>query len=317
MSKTYSLQDLELCLRVAERGNMSEAGRELGLTTAAVSAAVKRLELALGANLFDRTTRSMRLSAAGEIFIPHLQQVLGGLDVAESELRNLQGLVSGEIRISMPSDLGRNLLLELLDGFQNIHPNLKFIVHISDSVQDLYREGLDLVIRYGDQKDSGLIAQKLCDNRRVLAAAPAYVARVGQPATLADLINHNCILFYRNDSPYSKWLFEVDGREQTIQVKGNRYANDGELVKRWALAGHGIVYKSRLDIARELENGSLVELLPNQYQGQTAPLYAVYKERRYQTYRMAQLLGYLRQHMGNLEAKQQEAGLMGQTEEKQ
>lgn len=303
MSKAYSLQDLELCLRVAERGNMSEAGRELGLTTAAVSAAIKRLELALGASLFDRTTRSMRPSAAGEIFIPHLQQVLSGLELAENELRNLQALVSGEIRISIPSDLGRNLLLALLDGFQNLHPNLKFVVHISDSVQDLYREGLDLVIRYGDQKDSGLIAQKLCDNRRVLAAAPSYIAEAGLPASLEDLANHNCILFYRNDSPYSKWLFELDGRQHAIQVSGNRYANDGELVKRWALAGRGIVYKSRLDIAQELETGRLVELLPGQYQGQTAPLYAVYKERRYQTYRVTQFLGYLRQQMKNLEAK--------------
>lgn len=301
MSRAYSLQDLELCLRVAERGNMSEAGRELGLTTAAVSAAIKRLELALGANLFDRTTRSLRLSAAGEIFIPQLQQVLGGLDIAENELRNLQTLVSGEIRISIPSDLGRNLLLELMDGFQDLHPNLKLVVHISDSVQDLYREGLDLVIRYGDQKDSGLIALKLCDNRRVLAAAPSYIARAGQPAYLEELANHNCILFYRNDSPYSKWLFTVDGREQAVQVSGNRYANDGELVKRWALAGHGIVYKSRLDVARELESGALQELLAGHYQGQAAPLYAVYKERRYQTYRMTQLLSYLRQQMREVE----------------
>jgi DNA-binding transcriptional LysR family regulator len=304
MSRAYSLQDLELCLRIAERGNMSEAGRELGLTTAAVSAAVKRLELALGVNLFDRTTRSMRLSAAGEIFIPHLQHVLDGLDVAESELRNLQTQVSGEIRLSIPSDLGRNLLLELLDSYQVLHPRVKFIVHISDSVQDLYREGLDLVIRYGEQKDSGLIAQKLCDNRRVLAASPSYIARIGQPATIEDLADHNCILFYRNDSPYSKWLFEVNGREQAVQVNGNRYANDGELVKRWALAGQGIVYKSRLDVTRELEEGSLVELLSGQYLGQQAPLYAVYKERRYQAYRITQFLSYLRQQMGGLDVSE-------------
>lgn len=306
MSKAYSLQDLEICLRVAERGNMSEAGRELGLTTAAISAAIKRLELALGASLFDRNTRSMRLSAAGEIFIPHLQQVLGELALAENKLRNLQTEVSGEIRISIPSDLGRNLLLELLDDFQALHPKLRLVVHISDSIQDLYREGLDLVIRYGEQKDSGLIAQKLCDNRRVLAAAPSYIAKAGQLQSLQDLANHNCILFYRNDSPYSKWLFDVAGVEQTVEVKGNRYANDGELVKRWAVAGHGIVYKSALDVACELDTGELVELLPDQYRGQPAPLYAVYKERRYQSHRIAQLLGYLRQHMGELEDKSPE-----------
>lgn len=147
---------------------MSEVGRQLNMTTAAVSAAIKRLEAGLDVSLFERTTRSLRLSAAGEAFIPHLQQVLGALDVAESELRNLQTLVVGEIRVGLPSYLGRNLLSRILDDFQSLHPQVRFIVHLSDYIQDLYRDELDIVIRYGDLQDSNLIAAKLCDNRRVL-----------------------------------------------------------------------------------------------------------------------------------------------------
>lgn len=144
MAKAYSLQDLELLLQVAERGSMSEVGRQLNMTTAGVSAAIKRLEAALGVTFFERTTRSLHLSAAGEAFIPQLQQVLGALDLAENELRNRQTLVAGEIRIGLPSDLGRHHLLGLLDDFQELNPQVRFILHISDSIQDLYRDELDI-----------------------------------------------------------------------------------------------------------------------------------------------------------------------------
>lgn len=297
MARPYSLQDLELLMHVAERGNMSEVGRQLNMTTAAVSAAIKRLEAALDVSLFERTTRSLRLSAAGEAFMPHLQQVLGALDVAESQLRNLQTLVAGEIRIGLPSDLGRNRLSGILDDFQELHPQVRFIVHLSDYIQDLYRDELDIVIRYGDLQDSNLIASKLCENRRVLVASPAYVQNHPAIQSLADLAEHNCLMFYRNDRPYSKWQFEQDGEQITINVTGDRSANDGELVKRWALAGKGIAYKSALDVAQELESGELVELLAGQYHGQSTPVYLLYKERKYQAYRITALISYLKSAM--------------------
>ena len=297
MARAYSFQDLELLVRVAESSNMSEVARQLNLTNAAVSATIKRLEIALGVSLFERTTRSLRLSAAGESFIPHVQQVLGALDVAENELHNLQTLVAGEIRIGLPSDLGRSLLLSIFDEFQERYPQVKFTLHFSDFLQDLYRENLDLVIRYGEQKDSGLIAKKLCENRRVLVASPQYLARHPPLKALLDLTKHNCILFYRNDRPYSKWQFELGDKPVEIDVSGDRSADDGEVVKRWAVAGRGIAYKSRLDVQHELANGELVELLAGQYVGQISPVYAVYKERKYQPYRITALLAHLEQSM--------------------
>lgn len=294
MTRPYSLQDLELLMYVAERGNMSEVGRQLNMTTAAVSAAIKRLEAALDVSLFERTTRSLRLSAAGEAFIPHLQQVLGALDVAESELRNLQTLVAGEIRIGLPSDLGRHRLSGFLDDFQDLHPQVRFIVHLSDYIQDLYRDELDIVIRYGDLQDSNLIASKLCENQRVLVASPEYLQSHSRIQALTDLVGHNCLMFYRNDRPYSKWQFEQGGQPITINVTGDRSANDGELVKRWALAGKGIAYKSKLDVERELIAGELVEVLEGQYCGQSTPVYLLYKERKYQAYRITALIAYLK-----------------------
>lgn len=294
MNRAYSLQDLELLMQVAERGNMSEVGRQLNMTTAAVSAAIKRLEKALGVNLIERTTRSLRLSAAGETLIPYLQQVLGTLDEAENELGNHQALAVGEIRIGVPSDLGRNRILDSLNAFQTLNPGVSIIVQVSDLIQDLYRDELDIVVRYGEPKDSSLIATKLCDNRRVLVASPAYVANHGQIKRIEDLVNHNCLLFYLSGRLYNKWQFETREGSVSIKVAGNRSANDGELVKRWAIAGEGIAYKSALDVAGELSSGALVELMAGQYEGQPSPIYLLYKERRYQVYRMTALIRHFK-----------------------
>lgn len=293
MSKPYSLQDLELFLRVVECGNMSEVARQLNVTNAAVSASIKRLELALDVSLLERTTRSLHLSAAGQSLIPYLQQALGALDDAESELRNLQTAVVGEISIGLPSDLGRHLLLGILDAFQQQYPGIRLRLDFSDLMQDLYRDNLDLVIRYGDLRDSSLVARKLCDNRRVLAAAPGYIAQMPPLNTLEDLANHNCLYFYRNDRPYNQWIFYRDGDRVEVPIQGNRHTNDGEVVRRWGLAGHGIVYKSALDLAPDIKQGTLVSLLDGKYQGQSTPLYAVYKQRKYQPYRLTALIDHL------------------------
>lgn len=300
MSKTYSLQDLELFLRVAETSNMSEAARQLNITNAAVSAAIKRLEVALGVSLLERTTRSLNLSAAGESLIPYVQHALGALGDAESELHNLQTSIAGEISIGAPSDLGRHLLLRILDDFQQQYPRVSLRLSFSDTMQDLYREGLDLVIRYGDLRDSSLIARKLCENRRMLAAAPAYIEKMPELNRLEDLVHHNCIYFYCNDRPYNNWVFYRDNELVEIPVQGNRNSNDGEVVRRWGLAGHGIIYKSALDLRDDIAQGRLIPLLDGQYQGHSTSPYAVYKERKYQPFRLTALLAHLEKNLQSL-----------------
>lgn len=303
MAKPYSLQDLELFLRVSESGNMSEVARQLNVTNAAVSAAIKRLELALGVSLLERTTRSINLSAAGQSLIPYLQQALGALEDAESELRNLQTAVAGEISIGLPSDLGRNIALGILDDFQEKYPRVSLRLDFSDLMQDLYRENLDLVIRYGELGDSSLIARKLCDNERVLAAAPSYIEQMPPLESLEDLIHHNCLYFCRNDRPYNHWIFYRDGKRTEIPIQGNRHTNDGEVVRRWGVAGRGIIYKSALDIAEDISAGRLVTLLDKKYRGQPTPIYAVYKQRKYQPYRITALLQHLEQALNQISIK--------------
>ncbi len=300
MTRPYSLQDLELFLRVVDSGNMSEVARQLNITNAAVSASIKRLELALNVSLFERTTRSLHLSAAGQSLIPYLQQALGALDDAESELRNSQTAVAGEISIGLPSDLGRHLLINILDRFQQQYPRIRLRLDLSDLMQDLYRDNLDLVIRYGELRDSSLVARKLCDNQRLLAAAPEYIAQMPPLNTLEDLAHHNCLYFYRNDRPYNQWIFYRAGDRVEVSIQGNRHTNDGEVVRRWGVAGHGIIYKSALDLAVDVKQGRLVTLLDGKYQGQPTPLYAVYKQRKYQPFRLTALLNHLEEQVKQL-----------------
>ena len=173
----------------------------------------------------------------------------------------------------MPSDLGRNVLLPWLDEFQRRHPRVGFQVRISDRLADLFRQPVDLAVRYGTPADSSLVALPLSEsNRRVVCASPAYLARHGTPQAPADLRRHNCLSFVLGESLHDRWTFERDGVSQTVPVKGDRVSDDGELVRRWALAGCGVAYKSRYDVLEDLRAGRLVQLFGD-HLGEPSPLY--------------------------------------------
>ncbi|THF64748.1 LysR family transcriptional regulator [Pseudothauera nasutitermitis] len=291
------LDDLRLFVRVAEAGAISTAARTLGLSPAAASAALKRLERRLDARLFERSTRSLRLTPAGEAFLGHCAQALEVLDGGLATLRHGREELSGDIHLGAPSDLGRGTLDAVLEDFRRRHPQIRLILHLADGMHDLYRNPLDLVLRYGGLRDSSLVARKLCDNHRVVCAAPAYLARAGRPATPAELAAHNCLCFYLSNGLYDRWRLTLDGRQYEIDVRGDRAAADGALVHQWALDGHGIAYKSRLDIRADLAAGRLVDLFPRAA-CEPAPLYAVYPSRRHQPARVKALVDDLERTLG-------------------
>jgi DNA-binding transcriptional LysR family regulator len=160
-------------------------------------------------------------------------------------------------------------------------------MHLSDGLVDLYRNPIDLVLRYGLSQDSKLIGRKLCDNTRVLVASPDCLARHGQPDSVEELAR-----FYRNGELFNRWRLFHHGQQREVTVSGDRADDDGALVRKWAMQGHGIAYKSRLDVAGDLESGRLVDLFPDA-RGEPSPLYVAYPSRRYQPARIKVLLGYL------------------------
>lgn len=278
--KIKNLQDLEIFVRAAESGGLSAAARMLELSPAVASAALKRLEADLNTALFIRTTRSMRLTLEGERLLARCKPLLDSLKEAEEELIAGHALIKGNLQISMPSDLGRNLVLPWLDEFQVQYPDIRMRVQISDRIADIYRQPVDIAIRYGKPSDSGLIALPLVDeNRRILCAAPSYLKKYGQPASPQELVHHNCLCFMVSDTAYDTWRFRKDGQETLVNVRGNRLSDDSDAVRRWAVAGHGIVYRSRMDMATDVAAGRLRVICPD-WEGENVPLYFVCADRR-------------------------------------
>ncbi|WP_232293465.1 LysR family transcriptional regulator [Stigmatella aurantiaca] len=275
MTKMVRFEDLQVFVAAADAGSFSAASRVLNVTPAVASTAMKRLEQALEVRLFIRSTRSLRLTDEGERYLVHARLALRALEDGRMTVARRKGDLTGTLKLSVPSDFGRNVLLPWLDEFQSTFPKLTVQLRVSDRVADLYRQPVDVAIRYGTLEDSALVSQPLAPtNRRVLCAAPAYLARHGAPETLEGLRRHNCLRFTLGDGVHDRWSFQGPKGLEVITVDGNRFCDDADVVRRWALAGQGIVYKSFLDLAGDLKAGRLVPLLPA-YKGEPTPLQLV------------------------------------------
>jgi DNA-binding transcriptional LysR family regulator len=276
-----ALSDLHLFVRVAQASSLSEAARAMDMTPAAASAAIKRLEAELGAPLFVRSTRHLRLSTEGELFLDDCRAGLDILTQARDRLTAGNDQVSGVVSFSMPSDLGRNVVLPWLHTFHARHPQVQIRLHVSDRVIDIVRNPVDLALRYGDPPDSSLVSMAVAPlNRRSLCASPAYLARHGTPRTPHELVLHNCLCYLLSDRTHDHWSFMRGAEIAEVDVRGSFQCDDGDAVRLLALRGEGIIYKSTLDVAADLRSGALVQLCPD-WQGETAALNLICPGRRH------------------------------------
>lgn len=298
---------LQLFVAVAEAGSFSAAARRLDLGPVQASATIARLEHELGVRLFERSTRRLRLTEAGEQWLPHARQLLATWEDGQAALRDATAgeaqPLSGRLRVSLPSDLGRQHLWRWIEDFaqRDGATALQLELRISDRVADLVQEPVDYAVRYGEPPDSGLVALPLvADNARVLCASPAYIDRCGRPESPAALRDHTCLRFVLGDSLHGRWRFgAVDGGWQAVEVGGSRVADDGGQVREWALAGLGIAYKSSLDVADDLAAGRLVALLPG-WRGEPAPLHWMAVGRHRLTPALRRLAAHLRERCEQL-----------------
>ncbi|MEL7370186.1 MAG: LysR family transcriptional regulator [Myxococcota bacterium] len=255
------LENLRLLVSIVEKGGMAAAGREWGLSPATVSARLAALEEHYGTRLIHRTTRSLSLTSEGAVLLEGARQIIAEMDDLEARVRLGAERLFGTMRITGPVDLGRGWLVPRLDAFLAKHPHLKLELQLSDGYVDLSRFGFDLALRYGTLSDSTLRVRKLTTVRRMACASPSYIEKNGTPQTPEDLAHHNCLVMRFGGEPDHHWPFKVDGKEVRISASGNRVANDGDLVRRWCLDGHGIALKSDLDIRADLDAGRLVPIL--------------------------------------------------------
>lgn len=274
-----NIKDLRIFIETCRLGSLSACAREMDLSRAVVSASLKRLEAELDTLLLVRSTRKLRLTDEGKRFLEKCQSAVELLDEAFAELHQEQADYRGVIRLSAPSDLGRNVLLPWLDDFLRQHPKLELTLDLSDSLADLYSYPVDLALRYGEPRDSNLIAIPIAtQNRILLCASPSYLQRHGTPAKPKELLNHNCLCQGLNETLQDKWPLQGGGRT-TIEVSGNRRCKDGDITRRWAIAGEGIAIKALLDVAHDLRDGRLVEIDVG-WDVPFFPLYLLCAERR-------------------------------------
>jgi DNA-binding transcriptional LysR family regulator len=286
---------LDIFIRVADSGSLSAAARSLDLTPAAVSASVKRLEADVGALLFVRTTRQLRLTQAGEHFLQHAREGVQAIEKGLLALRQPERTLEGLLRMSMPSDLGRSLVVGWLDAFVEQHPGVQLQLDVSDRLADVFRQPVDVALRYGHPNDSSMVALPIAAaNRRVLCAAPTYLVRHGAPRSPADLAHHACVCFVLGQRVHDEWGFTRGGETLRVPVQRSRSASDGHVVHRWMLDGHGIGYKSALDVSQSLHSGRLVALCTD-WQTESAPLLLLCPQRREISPMVTALRDFLRQ----------------------
>ncbi|TVO74250.1 LysR family transcriptional regulator [Sedimenticola selenatireducens] len=255
------LEDLLVIQKVAEFRSITAAATDLDMRVATASAALKRVESALGVELFIRTTRQLRLSSAGEKYIPQCNQALLMLEQAKQNMKDDLDIVDGELRISLASDLGRNLVTSWLDEFMETYPSITLRTHISDSNIDFYRDSVDIALRYGSPDDANLYGFKICNVPGLLCATQEYLEKYGTPKHPSDLESHNGLFYQLYNITHDNWTFSHRDEEYKIKMSGNRVSNDGDLVRRWCVAGKGIAVKSCLDMSNDLLSGKVVSVM--------------------------------------------------------
>jgi DNA-binding transcriptional LysR family regulator len=299
-----NLDDLRVLLATAETGGLTSAGKRCGLSTAAVSAAIKRMETALGVRLFERTTRSVRPTAEGEVMVDHARRALELVSQGQARVRAGSSGLAGTIRITAAAVLARELLAHWLAEFAAAHPAIVIDLQIGDSQLDLVREGIDLALRNGPLADSSHSARLLAPARRIACASPEYLKARGTPRMPAELAGHECIVYHVRGRRQERWQFEPapegSGECEQVRVTGRLACNDASIAHQWAIEGRGIVYQSELAAMGALASGALVRLFPA-HLGEPAPLYALVPSARYVPTRVSAVIDgladYFRQRL--------------------
>lgn len=280
MTKTVQLADIGFFPVLARAGSLSGAGRELGISTAAVSKHLAQMEARLGVALVNRTTRRMSLTPEGEVYLAHARRIVGEVDELEEALGLAKATPQGLLRVNATLGFGRSHVAPLVSRFARRHPEVEVQLQLSVNPPALTEDAFDVCVRFGAPPDSRLVARRLAPNRRLLCAAPAYLARHGTPRTPEDLARHQCITIRQGDEAYGVWRLSGRGRQavaRAVRVRGALSTNDGGIAVNWALDGHGILMRAEWDIERHLRSGRLVQVLP-QYDTPDADIHAVYPQ---------------------------------------
>ena len=269
---------IKVFLRVAETGSFSAVARELGVTQPTVSKQIGALERYLGARLLNRSTRHVALSEEGARYYEHCRNILEAMDRAEASVGQA-AQPSGALRVSCPVSFAQAQLAPRVRGFLDRYPDIRVDLRMSDIFVDLIEEGADVAIRIGALNDSALIARKIGMTRRVTVASPDYLGVAGAPASPADLVSHDCIVFTRLATG-SRWHFEGPGGDESVTVSGQLRASNATAVREAVVSGIGLSVLPLWLVADEVGSGALVVVM-ERYRPRPLPLHLLFPARSY------------------------------------
>lgn len=271
------IDDLQIFAGVVAAGSMSAAGRALGLSPAVISKRIRRLEQRLGTLLFQRTTRQLALTEAGQGFHERVVAILSSIEEAEAFVSRKSAIAQGTLKISAPTTFGRLHVAPYLGRFMERNRGLTLNLVLSDEFVDVIADGFDVAIRIGALADSSLVVKRLAPNHRLLCAAPSYLERNGTPERLSDLEAHVCLAAAHQDP----WRLDGPDGEVAVHASGAIQTNSSEVVRELCLAGVGIALRSTWDVGPELSAGGLKVVLPKYRGSRHVAVHAVYPSRRF------------------------------------
>lgn len=254
------LRAMEVFAAAADTGSFVRAGQRLHMSPPAVTRAISALESRLGARLFNRTTRRLAITEAGQRFLESARRILGDIDAAEREAAGEMAIPQGHLTLTAPATFGRLALTQVVCAFLNQHPRVTASVLLMDRVTNLIEEGIDLAVRIGPLPDSSLVATNVGHVRRVLVASPAYLRKLGTPRDPADLRQHAMISF-SGLMAGREWRFQGRAGTKSVTLKARLEINDAAAALAAAEAGEGITIALSYMAAEKVRQGALVPVL--------------------------------------------------------
>ncbi len=296
MNNLGALQDLAVFVAVAETQGFSAAAKRLSVSKAMVSVAVSRLEAGLGLRLFQRTTRRLSLTEAGQAALPHAQRALVAARDAEESATQTQLLPRGVLRVNAPMSFGLLHVVPALGAFAQKFSEVRIDLVLDDRVLDFVEGGFDLALRVGTLADSSLIAHRLASGSNVIAAHPSYLKRAGAPKKPADLTEHSALVYSLSPTG-ARWAFTRGSKTETIAVRGPLRVNNSLALHQALLQGLGLARVPRFVVGEDLAKGRLVQLL-SEWQLPEHGIFALTADRELLPRKTRAFIDFFRERLG-------------------
>lgn len=290
------LENMRLFVKVAELGSITKTADNLSMAKSAVSRRLNELEQAIGVQLIQRTTRKSHLTEAGHIYLNKCKLVLAEVDEIHDNLTNEQRQLTGTLKIAVPLSFGLSHLVPVIDDFLKVHDQLTLEVDFADRKVDIIEEGFDLAFRIGYLQDSSLKARKITQINHIMCASPEYLKTQGTPKTPEDLKHHK-LLKYKDHASNSLTLIDKEKVTHHINLSSQVIANNGDFLKMMSMSGHGITYGPTFITYQEINQGTLVPILPD-YQLPTMTAYALFANSQFMPRKVRLLIDYLVERFG-------------------